>query len=801
MKKQDFNRGWRVQKEGESVIKEVNLPHDAMLYETRSPKEKSGSGGAFFPGGKYFYHKDWEVSEDLCHKTVILEFEGVYQKTQVLLNGETVARWPYGYSNFFVDVTGLLHPGANALTVIADNSEVPNSRWYSGSGIYREVQCYVGNREYIAPEGIRVAVLDPQKVHIQVTGQIAPDTCVEIQIISQEGTTVATGLGQDITLFLPDAKPWNAENPYLYTCTALLRKNGETLDEASVKFGMRTLHWGGQGLLINGQQTLLRGACIHHDNGVLGACCFRDAEYRKVRILKEAGFNAIRSAHNPISKAMLDACDELGMYVMDETFDMWLVHKNPYDYAGETFRTWWQKDTEAMIAKDFNHPSVILYSVGNEISELGREDGQSLARKMVAFCHEKDPFRPVTAGINLVLAQLAAMRGSTAGFSTAEGEVKDDTASAPTSEFFNKMMDHLGGRMDKAASGSRANKIARVMREIFDIPGYNYATSRYQLDGREAPNQATVGSETMPHSLYDNWQLVKKIPTLVGDFMWTGWDHLGESGIGTVRYLDRKTKKDIDPGLIITSGAGVIDICGKKRPEVGWNRSIWGLDEDPTLSVSPYTHTTHFASKRMWRKRDTIASWSWENCEGNKADVVVYAASPYVTLACNGKVLGRKKTRKNVAIFPGVAYHPGVLEAIALDEQFQEVSRTHLTSAEGKTSIRLTPETTSMIANGQDLCFLNIELVGENGIPKASVDQPIHVEVTGAGILQGFGSARPNMAQSFVDNTHTTYYGKTLAVIRAGYTHGTIHVTVSAQGLPSESLELTVVSSDTTQKK
>lgn len=793
MKKLDFNRGWCVRKEGESTARKVDLPHDAMLYETRSAEEKSGSGGAFFPGGKYIYRKEWKAAEDLCGKTLILEFEGVYQNAEVSLNGKPVAQRPYGYSNFFVNVTGMLHPGTNELTVIADNSAIPNTRWYSGSGIYREVQCYLGDKEYIEPEGVKITVINSEQVHIEVAGEIDSATRVEIFIASQEGVTVAAGEGRGCTLSIASAVAWDAENPYLYTCTVKLTRDGKTLDEASAKFGMRTLSWGKDGLLVNGHPILLRGGCIHHDNGVLGACGFRDAEYRRVRILKEAGFNAVRSAHNPISKAMLDACDELGMYVMDETFDMWLVHKNPFDYAGEAFKTWWQKDTEAMISKDFNHPSVIMYSIGNEISELGRTEGQNLAGRMVAFCHEKDSSRPVTAGINLVLAQIAAMKNDAKGFATAEGEVKDDTASAPTSEFFNKMMNFLGNRMDKAAAGSRANKIARDMREIFDIPGYNYATSRYKTDAKEAPMQPTVGSETMPHSLYKNWQLVKEIPTLIGDFIWTGWDYLGESGIGTIRYLDRKTKKDIDPGLLITSGAGVIDICGKMRPEVGWNRSIWGLDAKPAIGVSPYIHTTHFASRRMWRKTDTLASWSWENCEGRKAGIVVYTSAPCVELICNGNSLGRRKTKKNIAVFPQIAYQPGTLEAVALDTNGQEISRTSLLSAKGRTEIRLMPEKALLHANGQDLCFLEIDLVGENGITKSSVDQKLSVEVTGAGMLQGFGSARPNMAECFVEKTHTTYYGKALAIIRAGYTPGTIHVTVSGDKLEAQSVELTAI--------
>lgn len=792
MKKLDFNRAWSVQKVGGKTVRQVNLPDDAMLREARTPNAKSGSGGAFFAGGSYLYRKSWDVSDELAGKTLLLEFEGVYQNSKVLLNGKRIGGRPYGYSNFFVDVTGLVQPGRNELTVVADNSGIPNTRWYSGSGIYREVQLYVGGKEYIAPEGLTVETLSEEQIRVRTGGQFAPDTCVHITITDAEGVTAAEAEGADVTVTLPNAHLWDAEHPYLYTCRAQLLRSGEAVDETSVRFGVRTLRWGGTGLLVNGKETLLRGACIHHDNGVLGACGFRDAEYRRIRILKNAGFNAIRSSHNPVSKAMLDACDELGMYVMDEAFDMWLIHKNPYDYAGETFRAWWRKDITAMISKDFSHPSVLLYSIGNEISELGRKDGQAAARELVALCHELDVGRPVTAGVNLALAQMAAMSKKQKPSDAKEEKVKDDTAGAPTSEFFNLLMNYLGNQMVAAAATGGANKIADAVSGILDLPGYNYATSRYRLDGKQRPQQPTVGSETFTHALYQNWALVKEIPTLIGDFMWTGWDYLGESAIGTIRYLDRKTKKDVEPGLIISSGAGVIDICGKERPETGWNRLIWGLDTKPVLGVSPCTHANHFRSKRMWRKADTIASWSWEGCEGAKADITVYAAAPCVELRCNGKSLGRRKTKEFTAVFPKIPYEPGTLEAVSLSAYGRELGRTALTSASGKTRIRLTPETTTLRADGQALCFLKLDLVGENGVTKSSVDQPLTVEVSGAGTLQGFGSARPNMAETFLGATHTTYYGEALAVLRAGYEPGELTVTVSGAGLEAQTVTITV---------
>ena len=794
MRKTDLNRGWTVQKEGDAALRAVDLPDDAMLREARSPQAKAGSGGAFFAGGKYIYRKDWQLSAENCAQTLILEFEGVYQNAQVLLNGECLAEHPYGYTGFFVDVTGKAKPGSNALTVIADNSAVPNTRWYSGSGIYREVHLYAGEEEFIAPDGLKVGILDAERIRVQTAGSFSGKSRIEIRVLSQ-GTEVCRETGTDVVLKIPDVRHWDAEHPYLYTCEARLLQGERVRDTASVRFGMRTLGWGKDGFLVNGKPVLLRGACIHHDNGILGACAFRDAETRRVRILKQAGFNAIRSAHNPMSKAMLDACDAMGMYVMDEAFDMWLLHKNPHDYGGDTFRAWWERDLEAMIAKDFCHPCVVLYSIGNEISELGRPDGQEQARRMVSCCHRLDAARPVTSGVNLALAQMASFNRKAKPFANESEQGTDDTAKAPTSEFFNKLMNYLGDRMDKAAATKRADRIAAAMRDILDVPGYNYATSRYRRDAAQAPEQTTLGSETMPHSLYRNWQLVRELPTLAGDFMWTGWDYLGEAGIGTIRYLDRRTKKDVDPGLLISSGAGVIDICGKMRPETGWNKRIWGLETAPVIGVAPYTHAGQFASRRMWRRADTIASWAWGGCEGRKADVTVYADAPCVELRCNGKEIGKEKTREDAAVFHNVPYVPGVLEALAVREDGTSES-SRLCSAGEDTRIQLTPDKRILHANGQDLCFLDIDLTDKNGITKSACDQKLTVRVAGAGSLQAFGSARPAMAEDFVSTAHTTYYGKALAVIRAGYAPGKITAEVSGQGLETQVIEIEAIAMD-----
>ena len=794
MQKTDFNRDWTVQKDGSTEILHVNLPDDAMIREERSKENKTASASAYFAGGKYIYTKIFNLSEDETRQTLILEFEAVYQNATVFLNGRQVAEHPYGYTNFFVDITGKVIAGTNELKVVADNADVPNSRWYSGSGIYREVHLYRSESSYIRPEGLKVQIVDLNTIHIFADAVMQPNEKIVLEIFSDCGK-IASAEGTDVTITIPDAHLWSSEDPYLYTCQATLLQGKTAIDTAKSSFGIRTLSWGKDGFLVNNKPVLFRGACIHHDNGVLGACGFRDAEFRRVRILKEAGFNAIRSSHNPISKAMLDACDKLGMYVIDEAFDMWLIKKNPYDYAGEKFSKWWKDDIAAMISKDYNHPSVVMYSIGNEITELGLATGQEQARIMTEFCHTQDHTRPVTAGINLMLATMAKSKKSIYG-TDEDGNVKNSGTGgmddAPTSEFFNIMMNKMGGLINKAAKTKKATAIAEIMSDIFDIPGYNYASSRYKIDAKNHPEQATTGSETLPQTLYDNWQLVKSISTMTGDFMWTGYDYLGESGIGTIQYKDKKTKQPADPGLIISGGAGIIDICGKMRPEVGWSKIIWGLQKTPTIGVDPYTRADYFQSLSMWRITDAVESWSWEGCEGKKASVTVYSDAAKVELFVNGKSAGKKKTKKDIAKFKKIPYEAGKIEAVTYDSSGKETGRTSLISATGKTLIKLTPETTSLCANGQDLCFLNIDLIGENGITKSSVDQNLKIEISGPATLQGYGSARPNIEKSFCSDTFKTFYGKSLAVIRAGYEPGTVTVKVSGKGLDTQELTLNI---------
>lgn len=790
---QDFNADWTVCRKGEeSAGRQVTLPHDAMLYEGRNRKAATGGACGYFPGGCYVYTKHFSAPEEWKNCSVILELEAVYQNSSVYLNGVLLAERAYGYSDFFADLSGALKYGEeNELTVIADNSKTPNSRWYSGSGIYRRVNLYLGAKAHLVPDGLHIDAKQDGFVSIRAEATGGDKLMIRLLRNGEEAASGTADVNDGIaSLELQVSNPelWDAEHPNIYICKAELLENGSTVDTEDVEFGFRTLSWNGKGFFVNNKEVLFRGACVHHDNGILGAACFDVSEERRVRLLKEAGFNAIRSAHNPASKALLRACDRLGMYVMDETFDMWLVHKNPYDYAKDRFISWWEKDVEAMIRKDWSHPSVVMYSIGNEISELGTPEGQKLCRDMAQLVKRIDPNRAVTLGINLMLASSAAKGKGVYGEGKNTGSQSLD--SIPTSQFFNLLMNRMGGIIDRMANSKGADKVVDEVSGLLDMPGYNYASSRYEKESARYPERPFTGSETLPKFLYKNWQLVKKLPNLTGDFMWTGWDYLGESAIGTVQY--KSYKKTAETAPIISGGCGVIDICGKLRPETIWNRLIWGLREQPGIGVEPLTHVGDPSTQSIWRDNNAVESWSWAGYEGKKTKVIVYASGVYAELQINGKSYGKKKTKEYKAVFKNVTYEPGTITAISYDEKGEELSRNSLKTAEGKTQIRLHTEKDVLSPTGQDLCYLNIDLTGEDGTVKSSEDCPVTVEVSGAGTLQALGSARPNMEENFYYKTHTTYFGKALAVIRAGREAGDIHIKVSAAGMKEQTVTIPV---------
>lgn len=794
MKREDFDKDWLITKEGtEGSAIRIDLPHDAMLLEKRDPNCRNGMNTGYFPGGRYRYSKQWFVPGQWNEKTVSIEFEGVYHRSAVYINGTLAGGRPYGYSSFYVCCDGLLKYGEpNEIAVEVDNSQEPNSRWYSGSGIYRDVNLIVGNKSHIAIDGVKIRTVSLNPAMIQIeTAHIGGEVAVEIM---REGQVIAKANGDNVTFGIPSPEFWDDETPNLYQAKVSLLENETIVDEAFETFGIRMIEWSAaKGFRINGREVLLRGACVHHDNGIIGAHANEDAEDRRVRLLKQAGFNAIRSAHNPCSKAMLHACDKYGVYVMDELCDMWYIHKVKYDYVLD-FEEWYEKDLEAMVAKDFNHPSVIMYSIGNEVSETSQERGIRLVREMQDKLHGMDSSRPVTCGVNLFLNGLNAlgiglykddgldtgskMKGKQTGAQKLNG-----------SAFINAVINRVGTLMNNIGRMKFADKATREALGILDIAGYNYGSGRYSMDPKKYPDRIVVGSETFPPALAENWAAVKRYPNLIGDFMWVGWDYLGEAGIGAIGYQSRGGMSKSYPYLL--ADCGILDITGYMRPEAYFAKMIWGLYDKPYIGVEPLTRSGEKYVRMMWRDSDSIHSWSWNAYENKEANIIVYANADRVELQLNGRSLGKQKVKAFRARFK-TAYLPGELTAIAYDARGNEIGRDSLQTAKDSTRIRLSPERTIMRANGKDLTYLDIALTDEDGEVKPAVDRKITLSVDGCGTLLGFGSANPCTEETFGSTIHETYYGRAQAVIRTGHEKGDISVAASCEGLKSEEIVIKV---------
>lgn len=789
MDKRDFNAGWKFGKQGDSERQTITLPHDAMIHETRGPNNPSGAAGAYFPGGVYVYEKDFHVPVEWAEKSLWFEFEGVYQNAKVYLNDREAGGHPYGYIPFTVDADEYLQYGAeNTIRVVVDNSQLPNSRWYTGSGIYRPVWMYLAEKAHINHQGVKVSTLSYSPARIRVdTAHNGGEAARALVEILDGGKIVARGEGNRVELDIPSARLWNEDAPELYHCRVTLEIGGKAIDQMMETFGIRKVEWSAKGLFINGKNTLLRGGCIHHDNGILGACSFAKSEERRVRIMKQAGYNAIRSSHNPASKAMLAACDKYGVYMIDETWDLWYSHKSKHDYAS-SFMENYRYDIQAMVERDFNHPSVIMYSICNEISEPKDEKGVALGQEMVSYIHSMDENRAVTGGVNLFLIEKAA-KGK--GIYKEDGGRADEKEGvqkkkASGSLMFNIIASMVGTGMNKAANSDSADKATTPFLDSLDIAGYNYASGRYPLEGAKHPDRVLFGSETFPQDIAKNWAMVKQYPYLVGDFMWTGWDYIGEAGMGSWNYHGEGGFEKSYPWLLADGGA--IDILGTVGAEAEYAATVWGLRSTPYIGVRPVNHAGDRLTKAVWRGTNAIASWAWQGCEGNRAEIEVYSNATRVELLLNGKRIGNKRAKAYMAKFRA-KYTPGVLEAVAYDANGRETGRAKLNSATEKTRIRVQPEENE-IAVG-DILYVDVSLVGENGVVECNADTRLTVEVEGADLL-AFGSANPRTEEQYDSGSFIPWYGRALAVVR-GTRPGTVTLRVSAKDISATESRFTVV--------
>ena len=771
MKPTPLLTGWTCRHLGDTAPgKAVTLPHDAMLAEPRTAISAGGTNTGWYEGYDYEYQRTLTVPENELADTHILEFEGVYHNAEVWLNGQKAAFRPYGYTNFYVDCAPYLHAGENELRVIARNADQPNSRWYSGAGIYRPVQLWKARGAHITLNGVKIRTLSLQPAIVEVRVKTTAPGTVRLTVddlpaVQQESDGEAV-----FTLTLDNARLWTPETPNLYTCRVNFAD-----DVVTETFGVRKVEWGTDGFLLNGKRYIIQGACIHHDNGLLGAVCDPDAVARKVRLLKENGYNAIRSAHNPCSKALLAECDRQGMLVMDEYIDHWYIHKTEHDYV-DYFNEWWHQDLTDMVEKDYNHPCVVLYSTGNEVSETAQKRGIALTKEMTDFLHELDDSRPVTCGVNIFFNFLSSIGFGVYSDEKAKKEAeraekakqrgeKSAKKKAVGSQFFNNLAGLLGDEfMKRGATLHGCDVKTRDAFANMDIAGYNYGIYRYKHDLKKYPQRLILGSETFCNDAYKFRELAKQEPRLVGDFVWAGMDYLGEVMVGSWEYADYAETFDGGPGWV-SAGSGRIDLTGKPLGEALYTRVALEADNGPYIAVCPVNHTGDRHSPSAWKMTNAMPSWSWTGFEGRKANVEVYARAARVELVLNGHTVGSKTLKNDCLAKFSIPYESGTLEAVSYDDADHEIGRCKLQSAGGTT--RLTLDAEEPTVKPGHLCYIRLRYTDENGIIKPLARGSIQIQVRG-GTLVGLGSACPFNKHSYLDSETDTYYGEALAIVRMG---------------------------------
>jgi len=788
-----FNEGWTFEKAGqddrlkafygEKKASVVTLPHDAMIREKREKDCPAGAQSGFYPGGAYTYEKVFFVPEAWRAQDVSLEFEGIYGTARVWINGALAAVNRNGYMGFSIDLKPWIwYEEENTIKVDVDNSRQPNSRWYTGAGIYRDVNLWIGTDVYVPQDRLRITTLSvSDEVAVvevcaelkNITGQGLESECrIELR---HEGELAAgekqmvvfrTDRTEKVRVQIPVTAPqkWSPEHPALYECRIQTKAGNKICDMTSAFFGIRVLALDPvRGFQVNGETVNLRGACIHHDNGIIGAETFPEAEWYRCKRLKNAGFNAIRSAHHPMSRAMLEACDRLGMLVMDELTDMWDRGKNTYDYA-QIFQEEAEQWVSHMVAKDYNHPSVVIYSVGNEIQEAGTKQGSWINRFLCGKIHELDNTRYTTNALNALNCAGKRLKVIMKEVVERFGMEVQGNGSGGGSNALNSFMSLMSGEKgDFFAKHPLVTEALEECSQSCDITGLNYLRDRYVLEHELHPGKTVLGTETYPADIENLWALVEEYPHVIGDFTWTGYDYIGEAGVGIFHYDGEANFSSIYPERL--GYIGDIDLIGNRRPISYFREIVYGLTDQPYIAVERLEHTGQTASKTAWMFKDNISSWTWNGWEGTTAYVDVYSSGDEVELFLNGKTLGRKPAGKcnHFTAAYEVPYESGTLRAVAY-RAGERIGEHELVTAGAVKKL----QTRRVTEKERDVAYIKVWLEDENGIynPQETEARKLHAEVTGNGILEGFGTAAPSGEEDYFSDTVTTYEGYAMAAVR-----------------------------------
>ncbi len=742
-----FDSGWEFTRNGKTV--NVDLPHDWDIYEAPDPATgATKEGGGWYPGGKGEYRKTFKTPDA---KNVRLHFEGVYQKAEVYVNGQKAGQHAYGYTPFTVTITPYLYKDKkkyNEVVVKVDNAEQPNCRWYSGSGIYRHVWLLTSDELYIAENGIYVTTSEVSEksatvdVAVTVVNESDRQRNITLNVNGKKShMMLSPGEVTDFKAFfmVENPKLWAPDAPFLYQANIAIEESGKVVSEQTVNYGIRSFSFDAKkGFVLNGKPLLINGACVHHDDGVLGAMAFDAAEIRKVRLMKEAGFNLIRTSHNPTTRAILDACDSIGMLVIDEAFDGWRTAKNRYDYS-TLFDSCYREDIREMVQRDRNHPSVICWSLGNEVIERKDIRVITTARNLKKAILKWDSTRPVTEA-------LCAWDN--------DWEIYDPHA------------------------------------EVLDVVGYNYMIHKHDSDHQRDPMRVMWQTESYPRDAFRTWALVHDYPYIVGDIVWTGLDYLGESGIGRNYYEgERPGEHYVSGGQPDWHGAycGDVDITGWRKPISHYREMLW----KDSAAVKPYIAVREPDGYRgkihqtAWSVWPTWESWNWQGWEGKPIEVEIYTKASYVALYRNSTLIGKEEVSRKTgykAVF-NIDYEPGSLEAIT-DE-----GSAILFTAEEPAALRLTPDRRIITADGQDLCFITVEVVDAEGnvCPDAAIS--CEAIVKGQGSLLSFASADLKDREPYTSSHVTTWKGRALLVVRSSQKKGSTKVSIKSS-LPTATLTI-----------
>lgn len=758
----------------DSLWRTLDLPHDWSIepLENQTSDKVVGpfsreSAGGFATGqtvgGEGWYRKSFIIRPEDANLRHELYFEGVYNQAEIWINGQKVYRNVYGYTSFRVDITKYCNPaGENNVVAVKVLNEGRNSRWYSGSGIYRHVWMIRTSPAYIEDWStfVRTTSLVEGKTNIELNTSIINSNAkvgnytVKVQLLSPKGKVVALEnkmlnisgsdtLGIHFTLRVKNPELWSVEKPLLYTVCISLWNDKIKEDEYSVPFGIRTLRFSvDKGFELNGVPLKMKGGCVHHDNGLLGAAAFDRAEERKIELLKKNGFNAVRTSHNPMSESFLNACDRLGVLVINEAFDQWKGQKNPQDYH-LYFEEWSARDIESLVRRDRNHPSVIMWSIGNEIRERANDDGMAIAEYLKKEIQKYDNTRPVTAGIN------------------------------------------------KSWDKGRKNMISldKAYKHL-DVVGHNYMWRFYEDISKKYPGQLMYGSESVAMEASENWDMVEKYPFVMGDFVWTALDYLGESGLGN--SLEISPEENVHQFMDwpwYGAWCGDIDLLGVKKPQSYYRDVLW-RERKISMAVEAPIAKGKIRKVSFWGWTEELLSWTFPGMENKEMKVNVYTRASKVKLYLNNVLVGETETSDRYKASFSVPYQPGELKAVALNGKNLEASTVLETVGEPVT-LRLVADKVKLKADGQDLSFIHIEQVDKHGKLVYTPSRKIKITSQGdSGRIIASGNASPNDMPSFQSMTPTLFQGRAMVIVRSGKEKGKITVQVTADGLKSANITI-----------